>query len=337
MAEPAGVGSGIVVVDKPKGWTSHQVVGRVRRLAGTRKVGHAGTLDPMATGVLLVGVNRATRLLGHLMLTEKEYTATIRLGQSTHTDDAEGDVDFSPGVPAAVTEADLRAQVERAMEPLRGDIIQVPSKVSAIKVNGKRSYARVRAGEDVELAGRPVTVSHFDLHATTLRRAPVPTGEPATDGAEQTNDTATNDTAVPDPATPDTASHETVPVFDCEVSVTCTSGTYIRALARDLGRALGCGGHLTALRRTRVGDFAEDIAEVVDQESESVRLVDISEVAARCFPTIELDASTAEDVSHGKPVPGLELDRLTALMHDGRFLALYRAGSGAAVAEAVFC
>lgn len=318
MAEPQqGVGSGLVVVDKPQGWTSHQVVGRVRRLAGTRKVGHAGTLDPMATGVLLVGVNRATRLLGHLMLTEKEYTATIRLGQSTHTDDAEGEVDASPGVPDDESEADLRARVEQAMEPLRGDIIQVPSKVSAIKVDGKRSYARVRAGEDVELAGRPVTVSRFDLHEVALRRAAVPL----------------EDGVIEEGITEDGA---TVPVLDCEVTVTCTSGTYIRALARDLGSSLGWGGHLTALRRTRVGEFGEDVAAVVDNSSEKVHLLDISEVAARSFPTVEVDAATAEDVSHGKPVAGLELDRLTALMHQKRFLALYRQGKAAAVPEAVF-
>ncbi len=198
------------MVDKPAGLTSHDVVARGRRLAGTRKVGHAGTLDPMATGVLVLGVERATKLLGHLALTTKEYAATIRLGQSTITDDAEGEV--TGGAPAdAVTEEAVRAGIA----PLTGEILQVPSSVSAIKVDGQRSYARVRAGEEVELAARPVTVSRFELLA--VRRA---------DG-----------------------------VLDLDVLVECSSGTYIRALARDLGAALGVGGHLTALRRTRVGPF----------------------------------------------------------------------------------
>ena len=206
--------SGLAILDKPAGWTSHQVVGRIRRLAGTRKVGHAGTLDPMATGVLIVGVEKATRLLGYLALSDKVYEATIRLGIGTITDDAEGEVVTAAGA------ADLdEAEIEAAMAKLRGDILQVPAAVSAIKINGVRSYRRVRAGQSVELSERPVTIRRFDL----LGRR-----ELQVDG---------------------------VACVDLRVVVECSSGTYIRALARDLGAALGVGGHLIALRRTRVGPF----------------------------------------------------------------------------------
>ncbi|WP_035759350.1 tRNA pseudouridine(55) synthase TruB [Granulicoccus phenolivorans] len=293
--------SGVVVVDKPAGWTSHQVVGRIRRLAHTRKVGHAGTLDPMATGVLLIGVNRATRLLGHLMLTQKEYTATIRLGRATITDDAEGEFTASAGAAGITREA-----IEAAMVPLRGEILQVPTAVSAIKVNGQRAYAKVRAGEDVELRARPVTVSRFDLGPITPAQA---------DG---------------------------IPVLDCEVAVTCSSGTYIRALARDLGRALGSGGHLTALRRTRVGPF--DLSRVGLDETGlagddlGTALIGIDEVATACFPHVEVTDAEARAIGYGQPLPQRPVDGLTAMMHAGRFLALYRpAGPEAAgaVAEAV--
>src|SRR5690606_35624591 len=206
---------GLLVVDKPSGWTSHDVVGRVRRLAGTRKVGHAGTLDPMATGVLVLGVGRATRLLTYLVGADKEYTATVRLGQTTVTDDAEGEVTASRG--AAEVDPDA---LQRALAGLRGPIDQVPSAVSAIKVGGQRSYARVRGGEQVELAARPVVIHRFDVLA---HRAT----------------TAADGTAV----------------TDLDVVVGCSSGTYVRALARDLCAALGTGGHLTALRRTHVGPF----------------------------------------------------------------------------------
>ena len=210
---------GLVIVDKPAGRTSHDVVGAMRRLAHTRKVGHAGTLDPMATGVLVLGVDKATRLLHHLVLTDKAYTATIRLGQATVTDDAEGDL-VSSASAAAVSDDQVRA----AMVPLTGAIEQVPSSVSAIKVDGQRSYKRVRDGEAVELAARPVVVSHFE--AIAFRRADE--------------------------------------LLDLDVAVECSSGTYVRALARDLGAALGVGGHLTALRRTRVGPFTLDMARTLD-------------------------------------------------------------------------
>jgi len=211
---------GLVIVDKPAGLTSHDVVGRMRRLARTRRVGHAGTLDPMATGVLVLGVDKATRLLHHLVLADKAYTATIRLGQATSTDDAEGEM-LSEASAAAVDESAVRT----AVAALSGEIMQVPSSVSAIKVDGQRSYARVRAGEAVVLAARPVTDARFDV--TALDR--------------------------PEPD-----------LLDLEVLVECSSGTYVRALARDLGAALGTGGHLTALRRTRVGPFTLDQARTLE-------------------------------------------------------------------------
>ena len=223
--------SGLVIVDKPGGMTSHDVVARVRRLAGTRRVGHAGTLDPMATGVLVVGVEKATRLLGHLTLTEKTYVATIRLGQSTSTDDAEGEP--TGGSPATdIAPGALDAEIAE----LTGDIWQVPPGVSAIKVNGQRAYKLTRAGEAPELAARPVTVYEF-----------------AVTGISQTGD-----------------------FLDINAEIRCSSGTYIRALARDLGAALGTGGHLTALRRTAVGpyglDQARTLQELEDQNHQNLDL-----------------------------------------------------------------
>ena len=279
-------GSGLVVVDKPAGWTSHQVVARVRRLLGTRKVGHAGTLDPMATGVLLVGANRATRLLGHLAGHDKTYLATIRLGQATVTDDAEGDVVEAAGA-AGLGEADVRA----AVTGFTGTISQVPSAVSAIKVDGRRAYALVRAGEEVALKPREVTVSRFEV--------------------KQVRE----------------ASAEGLPVLDADVEVDCSSGTYIRALARDLGRTLGCGGHLTALRRTRVGGF--DLALVGLDEAglagdAAPVLLDLAEVARRAFPVVEASVDQARDIGHGRALDlALPADP-TALLCDGELLALYR-------------
>lgn len=291
----AAAPSGLVVVDKPAGWTSHDVVGRVRRLAGTRKVGHAGTLDPMATGVLVLGVNRATRMLGHLAGHDKEYEATIRLGESTTTDDAEGE---------SVTRADASgltlAQVREAAVPLTGDIAQVPSSVSAIKVDGKRAYARVRAGEQVELAARPVTVSRFDLD--DLRPAP--------DGA-----------------------------IDVEAVVACSSGTYVRALARDLGAALGVGGHLTRLRRTRVGGLTLDVARTLDALAEDFTVVGLDEAARASFPSVDLDEATAADVAYGRPLRGFMLGAagpVAVFAPDGTFLALYEQDGADARPVAVF-
>ncbi|MBF9073843.1 tRNA pseudouridine(55) synthase TruB [Streptacidiphilus fuscans] len=294
---------GLIIVDKPAGITSHTVVARVRRLAGTRKVGHAGTLDPMATGVLVVGSERATRLLGHLALTTKTYEATIRLGQATVTDDAEGEVTASVAVdPSAVTDAAIAAGVAE----LTGEIQQVPSKVSAIKIDGKRSYSRVRDGEDVELAARPVTVSRFEVHA---RR--------------------------------DVVAEDGTPVVDLDVTVDCSSGTYIRALARDLGSALGVGGHLTALRRTRVGAYGIDTAYTLEQLEESFadRVLPIADAAAAAFRRWDVNEEQARLLTHGVRVdaPGLGGDDPIAVFDpEGRFLALIEERGGKAISLAVF-
>ncbi|MFD1504182.1 tRNA pseudouridine(55) synthase TruB [Georgenia yuyongxinii] len=299
---------GLLVVDKPQGWTSHDVVARTRRLAATKKVGHAGTLDPMATGVLVLGVGRATRLLTYLVGADKEYTATVRLGQATVTDDAEGDIVGQPGAEPLLR-ADGTAEtaaIETALAGLRGPIEQVPSAVSAIKVDGKRAYARVRQGEDVALPARPVTIHRLEL--TAPPRAAV-VGETA--------------------------------VLDLDVVVGCSSGTYVRALARDLGAALGTGGHLTALRRTRVGPFtldgartvAELVAEVAAQAEEleptGLRTTTMTEAATACFPVRHLDADQTAAVRVGKflhPTAQLGSGRdeavTAALAPDGHVVAL---------------
>jgi tRNA pseudouridine55 synthase len=284
---------GLVVVDKPAGLTSHDVVARVRRLAGTRKVGHAGTLDPMATGVLVVGVNRATRLLGHLTLTEKAYAATVRLGATTVTDDAEGEVVASHDASGVTADA-----VAAAVADLSGEIMQVPSAVSAIKVDGQRAYKRVRAGEEVELAARPVTVSRFDVG--DLR--------PAGEGA-----------------------------FDVDVQVVCSSGTYVRALARDLGAALGVGGHLTMLRRTRVGPYGLDVAHTLEALADEFVLLPIADAARAAFPSREVDDDAAVVVSHGGPLPAHGTPGPVAVFGpDGAFLALLEDRGETTKAVAVF-
>ncbi len=295
-------GDGLVVVDKPQGWTSHQVVGRCRRLLGTKKVGHAGTLDPMATGVLLIGVNRATRLLGHLAGHDKTYTATIRLGQATVTDDAEGDVVSAAGA-AGIT----RAAVEAELPAFTGLISQVPSSVSAIKVAGKRAYAVVRAGGEVDLKAREVTVSRFDVLAVR----PVVLAESV--GA--------------------------LSVLDVDVIIDCTSGTYVRALARDLGAALSCGGHLTALRRTRVGAFGLDLV-ALDADGlageAAPPLLSMAEVARRAFAVVEVDDAQASDIGFGRAIDLVVPADPTALVHADRLLALYRPGAdGTAIPLAV--
>jgi tRNA pseudouridine55 synthase len=284
MPEPA---SGLVVVDKPAGITSHDVVARVRRLAGTRKVGHAGTLDPMATGVLVLGVNRATRLLGHLTLTDKRYAATVRLGVNTTTDDAEGEV-LETRATGSLTEAAVR----EALGAFVGEVDQVPSAVSAIKVDGKRAYARVREGEQVTLPARRVTVHSLDVTAVDLP--------------------------------------------DVRIEVHCSSGTYIRAIARDLGVALGVGGHLTALRRTAVGPFGLDGAHTLEALADGVTMTPIAEAARTSFPALDLDDAQAADVRVGRALD-LSLATLTGLFApDGEFLALYEPREGTARAVAVF-
>lgn len=270
--------SGVFVVDKPGGMTSQQVVGRVKRLLGVRKAGHAGTLDPMATGVLVVGVGRATRLLGYIAGSSKQYEATIRLGRATVTDDAEGEF-----VGDAVDATGLdTGRIAAAMVRYVGEIEQVPSAVSAIKVDGRRAYARVRAGESVELKPRRVVVDRFEL----LGRR---------DAGE---------------------------CVDLDVVVDCSSGTYIRALARDLGRDLGVGGHLTALRRTRVGRFDAPVAldELTWADAE-----DLATAAQMTFPVVRVDEPTAAAIAHGRPLPfRVEADPTAILSPGGDLLALYR-------------
>ena len=292
---------GVLVVDKPAGWTSHDVVGRVRRLAATRKVGHAGTLDPMATGVLVVGIGRATRLLTYLSGADKAYTATIRLGATTLTDDAEGEL-------LTVTDASgvTRRAVEDGVRPLTGDILQVPATVSAIKVAGERAYARVRAGEDVRLAARPVTVSRFAVLGTRP------------------------------------AELDGTPVLDVDVEVVCSSGTYVRALARDLGAALGVGGHLTALRRTRVGGFGLDVARTLDQLAEEpadapLPVLPLADAARATFPARVLSDDEATALGHGRTIASEGADGTTAgIAPDGSLVALLEPRDGALRPVVVF-
>lgn len=270
---------GLVIVDKPAGMTSHDVVARCRRFFGTRKVGHAGTLDPMATGVLVIGIERATKILGLLTMSSKSYRATIRLGQTTTTEDAEGEV--LQTIPAAhLTDA----EIESGIAPLRGDIEQVPSAVSAIKVAGKRAYQMVRDGQTVELPARPVRIERFEVLA--VRR----TGD----------------------------------LIDVDVEVDCSAGTYIRALARDLGEALGVGGHLIALRRTRAGSFGLDQARTLEELGEAPRLsYSLDDACLQTFPRRDLTADEALDVSHGRPLTPAGIEgSYAATDADGRVIAL---------------
>lgn len=272
---------GLVIVDKPGGMTSHDVVGRCRRIFGTRKVGHAGTLDPMATGVLVVGIERATKILGLLTATDKSYSATIRLGQTTSTEDAEGEV--LQTVPAGhVTDAAIGA----AVAALRGDIAQIPSAVSAIKVDGERAYKLAREGRTVELAARPVRIYRFDV--TAIRRA----GD----------------------------------FVDVDVDVDCSSGTYIRALARDVGAAVGVGGHLTALRRTRVGRFGLGESRTLEDLADGPRLsYPLDQACLLAFPRRELTAQEAESARHGRAMTPAGIDGIyAATAPDGDVIALLR-------------
>jgi tRNA pseudouridine55 synthase len=273
--------AGLVVVDKPAGMTSHDVVGRCRRIFGTRKVGHAGTLDPMATGVLVVGIERATKILGMLTATDKSYAATIRLGQTTSTDDAEGEV-LQTVSAAGVGET----QIEASVAALRGEIDQIPSAVSAIKVGGQRAYKLAREGHTVELASRRVRIDRFDV--LSVRRA----GE----------------------------------FVDVDVKVDCSSGTYIRALARDVGEALAVGGYLTALRRTRVGNFGLEQAATLDDLAEQPRLsYSLDEACLLTFPRRDLSADEAEDTRHGRLLEPAGIDgTYAATAPDGQVIALLR-------------
>ncbi|MGV8884064.1 MAG: tRNA pseudouridine(55) synthase TruB [Microbacteriaceae bacterium] len=273
--------SGILLVDKPQGITSHGVVSRTRKAAGTRKVGHAGTLDPMATGLLVLGINSSTRLLTYLVGLDKEYFATIRLGTSTTTDDAEGET-----VASADASHITAPEIEAAITPFRGPIEQIPSSVSAIKVDGKRAYALVREGETVQLKSRAVTIATFDTVA--IRR----------EG----------------------------PFTDVDVRVECSSGTYIRALARDVGSLLGVGGHLTALRRTRIGPFDIADAATLDDLAPETQLLAPAAVATRLFPSYDASPQEVTDLVHGKrlSIPSLAGTEgpVAAIAPDGRLVGL---------------
>ncbi|OBB98405.1 tRNA pseudouridine(55) synthase TruB [Mycobacterium sp. 852002-30065_SCH5024008] len=280
----AGPGPGLVVVDKPAGMTSHDVVGRCRRIFATRRVGHAGTLDPMATGVLVIGVDRATKILGLLTAAAKSYTATIRLGQTTSTEDAEGKVLHSVSAAHLTREA-----IAAAVAGLRGDIQQVPSAVSAIKVDGRRAYRLVREGQTVELEARPVRIDRFEV-------LDVRPGSDV-DG-----------------------------VIDVDVEVDCSSGTYVRALARDVGAALGVGGHLTALRRTRVGRFTLQQARQLDDLAERPGLsLTLDEACLLIFPRRDLTAGEADSAANGRALAPAGIDGVYAACDaDGRVIALLR-------------
>jgi len=297
--------SGILLVDKPAGFTSHDAVARTRRLAGTRKVGHAGTLDPMATGLLVIGVNSSTRLLTYVVGLDKEYFATVRLGAATTTDDAEGEF-IGEGADAASVDALTSGRLESAFAEQRGTIVQVPSSVSAIKVDGKRAYALVRSGEEVQLAGRTVTISELELLGPA---------RPATEGDRR--------------------------FVDQDVRVVCSSGTYIRAIARDVGALLRVGGHLTSLRRTRIGPFAVADAATPDdlatrlEAGESLPLLPPADVARRLFPVLEVDRDRGIALGHGQriDVTRAEADAagdglLAAITADERLLGLVAVTKG---------
>jgi tRNA pseudouridine55 synthase len=295
--------AGLIVIDKPGGMTSHDVVSRVRRLAHTRRVGHGGTLDPMATGVLVIGVGRATRLLTYVIGADKRYRATIRLGASTITDDAEGEVIARAsvsGVSDDAVRAGLAAQI--------GTISQVPSAVSAIKINGQRAYAKVRAGESVQLAARTVTISAIDV--LDIRRLRV------LDGSD---------------------------VVDVDVDVACSTGTYVRSIARDLGAALGVGGHLAALRRTAVGAFTlaesvtlDALTAAVDAGGSAIAL-SLNDAVDRFFARRDATLDEALVLSHGGPLAAVGLDGPYAVFGpDGSVIAIVAERDGKTRAKVVF-
>jgi tRNA pseudouridine55 synthase len=289
---------GLIVVDKPQGITSHGVVARMRRICGTRKVGHGGTLDPMATGVLILAIGKATKLLTYVSGLDKSYAATIRLGQSTVTDDAEGEATGNADASGVAEEA-----IRAGLAAMTGEIDQVPSAVSAVKIDGQRAYKRVRDGETVELKARRVTIAAIEIEA--IRR----------EG----------------------------PFVDVDVDVSCSSGTYIRAIARDLGNALGVGGHLTALRRTRIGGFGLDAAATLEtlaersEAGEPLGALSMGEAAARLMPVRTATEAEAKALSYGKPLDAAGIaGRYAVLNEDGDLLAVMTEKGDQAKPETVF-
>jgi tRNA pseudouridine55 synthase len=280
--------SGLVLIDKPSDWTSHDVVAKLRKIAGTRKVGHAGTLDPMATGLLLIGINSATKLLTFLVGEDKTYYATIRLGAGTVTDDKESE--FTSVADAKTVSNISFENIETTLDALRGNIQQVPSSVSAIKVDGQRAYAKVRSGDEVKLAARTVKISKFEILSK-----------------------------------PELILEGENTFLDLDVVVECSSGTYIRALARDLGSALGVGGHLTALRRTRIGSYSVDQAQSLEGlASETLSVLDISTAAKQQFECRSLSEQEVLDLRHGKRLKasGEGIEPFAGVDSNGRLVAM---------------
>lgn len=273
--------SGLVLIDKPQGITSFDVVAKLRKKLNTRKIGHAGTLDPMATGLMILGVNQGTKLLQFLIGMDKQYHATIRLGASTVSDDAEGEI-----VKAIDASGITASQVDREISKLTGAISQTPSSVSAKKIEGKRAYDLVREGVEVELKPKEVSISRFDR-----------VSEIRVDGG----------------------------FIDFDVVVDCSSGTYIRALARDIGLALGVGGHLTALRRTSIGSYSLEAAQDLGDE---IVLTPLLEATARLYPTRELSDAEVVDVHHGKPLKLDSDEDVLALSHQGELVAISKISNG---------
>lgn len=284
---------GFLVVDKAPGMTSHDVVAIGRRALNTRKVGHAGTLDPMATGVLVLGFNNGTRLLQYITDGDKSYTATIVLGASTTTDDHEGEITATTDASQVSDE-----EVKRILATMVGEIMQRPTNVSAIKVDGKKAYDRARSGEEFELPARKVTISQLDIldirhkDATTL----------------------------------------------VDIAVTCSAGTYIRAIARDLGAELKVGGHLNVLRRTRVAGFTLDQSvDIAQLKGGNFSTLDLADVARTTFAVRELNEDEVKELSFGRPLAANAGDEIfAALSPDNRLIALLKNSLDKAKPVAVF-
>ncbi len=284
---------GLLNIDKPTGMTSHDVVGRVRRVAGLRRVGHTGTLDPLATGVLVVCLGRATRLVEYVVGRPKTYEAVVKLGESTNTYDSDGEVTQERPLPA-----DLSVEaLEQALDPFRGEISQIPPMYSAIKKDGQPLYKLARQGKVIERPPRQVTV--YELSQLNW-----------------VEDTLT-------------------------LRVTCSAGTYIRSIAHDLGEALGCGAHLTALRRTAVGQFTADNAVKLDDLTpENVAdYLTPADTAVTHMPHIDLDDARLTDLRHGRPIPRIEADpdeELVCVYDNGRFMGLVIKNDGRWKAHKLF-